>query len=308
MKFENINFPRRRNITMSLLLSTKYSNLNGDPDCGGAPRMDFATGQGLVTDVCIKRKLRNAINIRQDGVFMEDKEREFNKMYIDNTASLNAKDTDAVEKATGMTLAAFKTAAKKDPSIKRIVIQRLLNDYFDVRFYGAVLTAILSRVTGVVQVCIGETVDPVDLIPLKVVRQAIATDKEVFEDGKETMFGEKTVIAYGLYRVDIVIDAIRAQENGFTAKDVAVLYDGIIHMFDHDRSAARSKVDVRRAIAWERQEDDDDTADWKLWETLKVEAVPDVKEGKRHARCYEDYVVTLDTAAVPSTVYVRELV
>ncbi len=261
------------------------SNINEDPNKKNMPRMDPETKHGLVTGECIKRHLRQTILERHGG------KPGYGRLYIDNSASLQAKDEQAVREATGMSKSEFSEACKKDNSLRTLVSKHIAKTYFDVRFFGGVHARLLARQNGPVQVDVGCTVDPIHLV-----------DRVKPKYKHPEILEKASVTKYGLYAVSCSVDNIAATKTGFAQEDLDVLLDAILHMFDSEKTQRRVKATVRKVVAFE-QDASFDVPEWKLEGCVKATLNAGVEAPEK----FEDYTITVDTAALPETVKVTTL-
>lgn len=291
------NILGRKHAMVALVMATD-SNPNGDRDNNGAPRVDERTGQGEMTDVCIKRHLKDTMAVLDPTL----------EQYIKNNRPLNEKLAEAAE-ANGMTLSGLESAIKGDRSVFLPVREYLLNKYFDLRAFGGLLAKLTQPIKGPVQFAIAKSVLPVEVKTLGLTSQGIPTAEKFHEEGIKTVMGEKSVVRHGLYVVRGEISAVQAAETGFTEEDKDLLLQAMAHMFDFDKSAARPDMRVcalydfeypdRLGLACHTD---------KLWEAVKVAPVPEVLDGTRPATKYSDYFVGLDEASIPEGVVVHKLV
>ena len=219
-----------------ILFDVENGNPNGDPDAGNSPRMDAETGYGFVTDVCIKRKIRNYVSLTKEG------EAGY-QILIKSDKALNEKFTDAYE-AEGLER---KQKGKKADDVKK-ARDYMCKNYFDVRIFGAVMSTgedPCGIVRGPVQINFAKSLSPINIQDVTITRQARTT-----EDRKatgETEMGKKSVIPYALYRAEGYISAAQANKiTGMTDEDVELLWQAIINMFEEDHSAARGKMCTRK--------------------------------------------------------------
>lgn len=219
-----------------MLFDVGNGNPNGDPDAGNAPRMDAETGYGYVTDVCLKRKIRNYVELVKEG------EAGFN-ILVKPDRSLNAKFTEAYE-AEGLEVG---KKGKKTDDVKK-ACEYMCRNYYDVRTFGAVMSTgddPCGIVRGPVQLTFGRSVSPIAIEDVTITRQARTTDERV-ETGNTEM-GKKSIIPYALYRAEGYVSAALAQKTTqLSEDDLSVLWDAIINMFEIDHSAARGKMCMRK--------------------------------------------------------------
>ena len=281
------------------VVEVNNSNPNGDKEAHGAPRQDGATGLGLITDVCIKSKFLEAVREMYGDV----------ELFIEANRALNEKFEEAAREAAGMTVAELVNAMKKDRDAFTPVLQYLLERYFDMRTFGAVLAKLNRHVRGPAQFTIAQSVLPVELKTYALTSQGITTDKQFYEEGSNTMFGEKTVVRHGVYVIRGEVSAVQAEQTGFTEDDMEKLLQGMVHMFDFDKAAGRA--DMRLRGLWDFVYPDRlglEPTTTTLWESLKVTPVPEVLNGFRPATEFSDYIVSLDEASIPSKITIRKLV
>jgi len=228
--------PIKNRYEFTVIFDVENGNPNGDPDAGNMPRIDPETSAGLVTDVCLKRKIRNFVEI-----FKEDEP--YYNILVKPDKALNTKFTEAYE-AIGE-----KTGQKgKNPEAVRAARDYICQNYFDVRTFGAVMSTgndPCGIVRGPVQISFAKSVDPIFTQDITITRQARTTEDK--RDTGETEMGRKSIVPYGLYRADGYVSAMLAQKiTKFSEEDLELLWKAIINMFEHDRSAARGKMCVRK--------------------------------------------------------------
>jgi len=266
-------------------------NPNGDPDAGNLPRVDSETGHGLVTDVCLKRKLRNYLQLVKEGVEGHD-------IFVKEKAILNRLIGSAHDKAqTTATEGSDKTEAAR---------QIMCSRYFDVRAFGAVMTTgrNAGQVRGPVQLTFSRSVDRVIPMEHTITRMAVTTEAEaVKQQGNNRTMGRKFTIPYALYRCHGYISAPLAAQTGFGGDDLELLWEALENMFDHDRSASRGQMSTRKLIVFKHDSRLGNAPAHKLFEMVQVEAL------KRPARTFKDYRVDVPGQLdMPSGVTVVERV
>ena len=274
-----------------ILFDVENGNPNGDPDAGNMPRIDPETGLGLVTDVCLKRKIRNYVEMVKEG------DPNYG-IYIRESVPLNRSDATAYE-ALGVT--DVKKAKKDDPELDRKIRDFMCQHFFDIRTFGAVMTTFVKaalncgQVRGPVQLGFARSVDPI--VPQEVTITRVAITTEADAERKGTEMGRKYIVPYGLYRAEGFVSANLARKTtGFSEDYLALLWQAIIHMFDEDRSAARGKMAVRELIVFKHSGELGDAPAHKLFDTVRVQKTVDVP------RRYQDYEVTVDETAIPEGV------
>lgn len=279
----------------TVLFDVENGNPNGDPDAGNMPRIDPETGYGIVTDVCLKRKIRNCIE-----TLCEDKEGY--KIYIKDGVPLNDSDNTAYV-ALGTDEKKIKELKKDDPEIDKKICQFMCKNFFDIRTFGAVMTTFVKaalncgQVRGPVQLGFARSIDPIVTQEVTITRVAITTKKDA--ENKSTEMGRKYIVPYALYRVDGYISANLARKvTGFSEDDLALLWQSIINMFEYDRSAARGNMAVRELIVFKHASELGNAPAYKLFDTVSVKR----KDGVVTARSYNDYEVEVAEEKLPEGV------
>ena len=265
----------------TIIFDVENGNPNGDPDAGNLPRVDPETQHGIVTDVCIKRKIRNFVELYKEG------ESGYN-ILVKADRSLNSKFADAYKEkglATGQ--------KGKNPSDVRAARDYMCENYFDVRTFGAVMSTgedPCGIVRGPVQLGFASSIDPVFIQDITITRQARTTDDRMLTG--ETEMGRKSIIPYGLYRVDRYISAMLAQKiTGFNEADLELLWTAIINMFEHDRSAARGKMCMRKLYVFKHENAMGNAPAHMLFDKIRIEK----NEAVAVPRKYGDYIINVDT-------------
>lgn len=277
-------------------------NPNGDPDAGNMPRVDPEGGYGIVTDVCLKRKIRNYVDIVKEG------EPGFS-IYIQDGESLNAKEAAALAEL-GVDAKDFKKAKKADPDIDAKVRDVMCKAYYDVRTFGAVMTTFVKhalncgQLRGPVQLTFARSVDPVIPQEVSITRVVGTTDERNAENATE--MGRKYILPYALYRAEGYVSANLARKfTGFSEDDLELLWEAIVNMFEHDHSATRGKMAVRELIVFEHDSELGCAPSYKLFDAVTTKK----REGVEAPRCFGDYEpIAIDESVIPSGVTVRRLV
>lgn len=279
----------------TILFDVENGNPNGDPDAGNMPRIDPETGYGIVTDVCLKRKIRNCVE-----TMCEDKEGY--KIYIKDGVPLNESDNTAYI-AFGTDEKKIKELKKDDPEIDKKICQFMCNNFFDIRTFGAVMTTFVKaalncgQVRGPVQLGFARSIDPIVTQEVTITRVTITTKKDA--ENKSTEMGRKYIVPYALYRVDGYISANLARKvTGFSEDDLALFWQAIINMFEYDHSAARGNMAVRELIVFKHATELGNAPAYKLFDTVSVKR----KEGVIAARSYNDYEVEVAENKLPEGV------
>lgn len=264
-----------------MLFDVENGNPNGDPDAGNMPRTDPETSFGIVTDVCLKRKIRNFVELYKEG------EGGYN-ILVKSDRSLNSKFTEAYD-ALGLEK---KNKGKNADDVKKAQ-KYICDNYFDVRAFGAVMSTgddPCGIVRGPVQLNFAKSLDPVYVQDITITRQAVTTDKD-FAEKKQSEMGKKSLISYGLYRAEGYISALLAQKvTGFSDDDLEVLWTSIINMFENDRSAARGKMCLRKLYIFKHDSVLGNAPAHVLFDKIKIEK----KENIVAPRSFDDYVITID--------------
>ena len=264
-----------------LLYDVKNGNPNGDPSNGNMPRQHADTGYGYATDACIKRKIRNYIDVVKNG------EKGFAILYKPDRA-LNAKFRDAYEE-NGLPL--DKTKKGTSEEYENIGKKYMCNNYYDVRTFGAPMTTGTNScgiVTGPVQINFPESVSPIFPEEITITRQARTTEERM-QTG-DTELGTKQIIPYGLYRVEGYVSAMYAQKTGFTEEDLECLWEALENMFDLDHSASRGKVCFRGLYIFRHDSALGNAHSDDLFSKIQVKE----KEGVKTPASFKDYEVTVD--------------
>ena len=303
--------PIKNRYEFVILFDVENGNPNGDPDAGNMPRVDPETGLGIVTDVCLKRKIRNYVEtVKEDAAGW--------RIYVKDGIPLNRSDNEGflqagIENASGMKPEDLKKKikAKKDDGVDvdRVVRDFMCRNFFDIRTFGAVMTTMVKgalncgQVRGPVQLGFARSVEPI--VPQEVTITRVAITTEADAERKGTEMGRKYIVPYGLYRCEGYISANLARKTtGFSEEDLEMLWQAIINMFENDHSAARGKMAVRDLIVFKHDSELGCAPAWKLFESVKVER-KELNGGP--ARAYSDYVVTVDESAVPDGVTVTHM-
>ncbi len=283
-----------------VFFDVENGNPNGDPDAGNMPRIDPETGYGLVTDVCLKRKIRNFVETAKEG-------ESGYRIYIKDNVPLNTSDREACD-YLGVAPDKLKEAKKKDPDIDAKLRDFMCRNFYDIRTFGAVMTTFVKgalncgQVRGPVQLGFARSVDPI--LPQEVTITRVAIAKEDDAENKNTEMGRKYIVPYGLYRVEGYVSANLARKTtGFSEEDLELLWTAIMNMFENDHSAARGKMAVRELLIFRHDSELGCAPAHKLFDLVTAAHKPDVSV----PRCYDDYVITVDEAALPEGVTLRRM-
>lgn len=277
--------PIKNRYDFVILFDVENGNPNGDPDAGNMPRIDPETGYGLVTDVCLKRKIRNYVETVKEND-------ENYRIYIKDTVPLNRSDADAI-KALGIS-EDLKSAKKSDPDIDRRLRNYMCEHYYDIRTFGAVMTTFVKgalncgQVRGPVQLSFARSVDTI--IPQEVTITRVAITTEADAEKKGTEIGRKYIVPYALYRAEGYVSANLARKTtGFSEDDLQLLWEAILNMFENDHSAARGKMAVRELIVFKHSSELGNAPAYKLFDAVTVQR----RDPTAPARSYRDYTVTV---------------
>lgn len=281
-----------------ILFDVENGNPNGDPDAGNMPRIDPETNYGLVSDVCIKRKIRNyveAVKENQEGY----------RIYIKEGVPLNNSDAEACA-YVGVEPDKIKDEKKKNPDIDNRIRNFMCQNFFDIRTFGAVMTTFVKgnlncgQVQGPVQIGFSRSIDPI--VPQEITITRVAITKADDAVNKGTEMGRKHIVPYGLYRTEGYISANLARKTtGFSESDLELLWDAIINMFENDHSAARGKMAVRKLIIFKHDSEFGNAPSHKLFDAVKVSR----KENVDVARSFDDYNVEIQMDKIPDGVHME---
>ena len=291
-----------------VLFDVENGNPNGDPDSGNMPRIDPESGLGLVTDVCLKRKIRNYVEtVKEDAKGY--------KIYIKEDVPLNRSDREACE-SLGITetedkkvTEALKKLKKSDKDVDIKLRDYMCDNFYDFRTFGAVMTTFVKaslncgQVRGPVQLGFARSIDPIVSQEVTITRVAITTEKDA--ENKSTEMGRKNIVPYGLYRVEGYISANLARKvTGFSEEDLDLLWEAIINMFENDHSAARGKMAVRELIVFKHSKELGDCPAYKLFDAVEVRK----KEEIEYPRKYQDYTVQIHEEMIPDSVEMKRMI
>lgn len=269
-----------------ILFDVENGNPNGDPDAGNMPRVDPESGYGLVTDVCLKRKIRNYVEM------IKEDEKGYH-IYIKENVPLNRSDEEAYD-YVGVDSDSVKQKKKDDPDLDRKIRDFMCDNFFDIRTFGAVMTTFVKdklncgQVRGPVQLSFARSVEPILPQEVTITRVAITTEKDA--ENKGTEMGRKYIVPYALYRAEGYISANLARKvTGFSEEDLELLWQAILNMFENDHSAARGKMAVRKLIIFKHDSELGCAPAHKLFDGVKIQRRKDVEI----ARGFSDYEVEL---------------
>jgi len=281
-----------------LVFDVASGNPNGDPDAGNAPRTDPETGHGFVSDVCLKRKVRDFVML---------KKRENNHceegydIYVKEKSVLNAKHQEAYDAQRLKTDVKGKERQDNEEKARKWMCQH----YYDVRTFGAVMSTEINagQVRGPVQFVFARSVEPIVALEQAITRMAVTNERDL---EKERTIGRKQIVPYAVYVAHGFISPHLAQGDrgtGFSDADLGLLWEALLNMFEVDRSAARGEMATRKLIAFKHESMIGNAPAHVLFERVKIER----KDPSRPARAYADYAVTVDKENLPAGITVHEL-
>ncbi len=284
-----------------VLFDVENGNPNGDPDAGNMPRVDAETGYGIITDVCLKRKIRNYVEAA-----CEDKEGY--RIYIKDNVPLERSDKEAY-KYLGIEEGKAKELKKNDQDADLKIRNFMCQNFFDIRTFGAVMTTFVKaalncgQVRGPVQFGFARSIDRVLPQEITITRVAITTEKDAQK--KNTEIGRKFIIPYALYKVEGYVSANLARKvTGFSEADLQLLWKAIINMFECDRAAARGNMAVRELIVFKHDSELGEAPAYKLFDTIKITR----NNQEAPARAYSDYTITIDEDKIPAGVTMKRMI
>ncbi len=290
-----------------IIFDVKDGNPNGDPDAGNLPRVDTETGEGLITDVCIKRKVRNYVllvkaNMLGFDIFVKEKailNQQIEKAYTDLGIDLSKAPTDPAD---------GKKRNKEGQGQGNEILQakeRLCQVFFDIRTFGAVMStgANAGQVRGPVQLTFARSVDPIVTSEHAITRMAVATEAEAEkQSGDNRTMGRKNTVPYGLYVAYGFVSPALAAQTGFSEEDLALLWEALVGMFDQDHSAARGMMATQKLIIFKHDSALGNAPSHKLFDLVTVEKKQNIEVPRKFA----DYNVTINRSALPTGVEIIE--
>ncbi len=278
----------KNKIDFLYIFDVQDGNPNGDPDAGNLPRVDAETGMGLVTDVCLKRKVRNYVQVAKELTSGYD-------IFIKEKAILN-NSIDAAHEEECVVTATDRTMAARDVMCKK---------FYDVRTFGAVMSTgkNAGQVRGPIQLTFARSVDPIMTSEHSITRMAVATEKEAEKQGGDNRtMGRKATIPYGLYVCHGFISANLAKQTGFSEDDLQLFWEALKNMFDVDRSAARGLMSAQKLIVFQHNSMLGNAPANKLFDRVKIEKTTEIP------RSFSDYCVTIDRDNLPEGVEIIEMI
>jgi CRISPR-associated protein Csd2 len=279
------------------LFDVTDGNPNGDPDAGNLPRVDAETGQGLVTDVCLKRKVRNYVGLVHH-------EQPPHEIYIKERAVLNEQHERAYKALE------LKSESKKLPKDNAKAIELtawMCKNFYDIRTFGAVMTTDVNcgQVRGPIQLTIARSISPIVASEYAITRCAVTNEKDA---EKERTIGRKFAVPYGLYKGFGYINPSLAERTGFGEEDLALFKKALAEMFEHDRSAARGQMRPVRCIAFRHEHKLGNARADQLFARVKIELKNEARDDKRPPRSKDDYIISVAGSDLPEGVTIEEWV
>ena len=259
-----------------LLFDVKDGNPNGDPDAGNLPRLDAETGQGLVTDVCLKRKIRNFVALTKDQTDSTEKLQDGKKrfeIYVKEKAVLNKQHERAYVAIGRKDILDGDEKKRKGGDAVNDAREWMCANFFDIRTFGAVMSTGVNcgQVRGPIQLTFARSIDPIVASEHSITRMAVATEAEAEkQQGDNRTMGRKFTVPYGLYMAHGFVSSFLARQTGFSDDDLAVLWDALLTMFEHDRSAARSEMATRGLYIFKHDSELGNAPAHKLFDLIHV--------------------------------------
>ena len=299
--------PIKNRYDFMLVFDVKDGNPNGDPDAGNLPRVDAETGQGLVTDVCLKRKVRNYVQLTKGtetgyDIFVKEKailNQVIDQVYTDLKIDLEKPPVDADDGKKRN-----KEGQGQGSEVQK-ARDKMCMDYFDVRTFGAVMStgANAGQVRGPIQLTFGRSIDPVVTLEHSITRMAVATEAEAEkQSGDNRTMGRKNTVPYGVYVAYGFISPALAAQTGFSEEDLDLFWKALTDMFEHDHSAARGMMATQRLIVFKHDSALGNAHAHKLFERVKIA----LKDKAKPPRDFSDYAVNVDRTALPQGIQVIE--
>ena len=282
-----------------LLFDVTNGNPNGDPDAGNSPRIDPETGHGLVSDVCLKRKIRNFVCLARTE---KGKPADGYDIYVKEKAILNLQHQRAYD---ALKLKSDVKGKDKEGAADK-ARQWMCQTFFDIRMFGAVMTTGINcgQVRGPVQLAFSRSVDPIVSLEQSITRMAVTTEKEAeAQQGGNRTMGRKEIVPYALYVVHGFVSPHLAADTGFSQADLDLLWQALKMMFEVDRSAARGEMSSRKLIVFEHESMLGNAPAHALFDRVKIRR----KDASRPARAWSDYEVAFDRTGLPKGITAQEL-
>lgn len=286
----------KNKIDFALFIDVQDGNPNGDPDAGNLPRVDAETGEGLISDVCLKRKIRNYVQIAKAGTPGYD-------IFIKEKAVLNNLIDEAYADET---VKSKEAKGKKAGDQVNAARDFMCRKYYDIRTFGAVMTTgkNAGQVRGPIQLTFARSADPIVSMEHSITRVAVTTDKEAEKQGGDNRtMGRKATVPYGLYVCHGFISPSLAKQTGFSVEDLQLFWDALKNMFDCDRSASRGLMSTQKLIVFTHESELGNAPANKLFELVQIR-----KKAEGAPRSFSDYEISVDSSRLPEHVQVSELI
>lgn len=293
-----------------LFFEVENGNPNGDPDAGNMPRIDPETSHGLVTDVCLKRKVRNYIEIarsdvlgfdvyvREGVILNEQHKRAYLEVKPENEFIWDANKRPSLGKNKD------EDTKKKALAIANSLRMFMCTNFYDIRTFGAVMSTDVNcgQVRGPVQMGFARSIDTIIPQDISITRVAVTKEEGGKKEGKDQEMGRKHIVPYGLYRAEGYVSASLAQKTGFSEEDLDLFWEALLNMFEHDHSAARGKMASRKLVIFEHESLLGNAPAHKLFDLIKVER----KDCQKPPRAFSDYMINVDHGAKPNGITIIE--
>ena len=285
-----------KRIDFVFYFDVRDGNPNGDPDAGNLPRVDLETGHGLVTDVCLKRKIRNYVGLVK-------KEQPPYEIYVKEKAVLNSQHERAYKECK--LKSTKKKLPKKEEDARRLTAW-MCENFFDIRAFGAVMTTEVNcgQVRGPIQFAMARSVDPIISQEHALTRCAVTNEKDL---EKERTMGRKFTVPYGLYRVHGFVNPHLAEQTGFSDDDLQLLWKSLEQMFEYDRSAARGEMASRTLITFEHDSELGNAPAHKLFDRVSESRKEESNGEWKPARSFDDYTISVDEKNKPTGIKIHEV-
>ena len=299
--------PINKRYEFALLFDVTNGNPNGDPDAGNAPRIDPETGKGFVSDVCLKRKIRDFVTLVKNDKESQKPEEGYD-IYVKIGGVLERSHREAYK-----TLGLKEKEKSKDKKKSNVEQARdwMCEKYYDIRTFGGVLTLDINcgQVRGPVQIAFAQSVDPITPLEQSIVRKAVATEREagsqIEKHGQVTgTFGRKEIIPYALYEAHGFISPYFAEDTGFSNDDLEILWEALKMMFEHDRSSSRGEMSTRKLIVFEHDKPLGCAPAHKLFDRINIERS---NGSEKPARSFGDYTVKINKDDLPEGITIHEM-
>jgi CRISPR-associated protein Csd2 len=292
-----------------LLFDVKDGNPNGDPDAGNLPRVDAESGRGLVTDVCLKRKVRNFVGMTKDQTEITESldgvKKRF-EIYVKEKAVLNNQHKRAYVGIGKPELLEGDDKKRKGGDAVDEARQWMCRNFFDVRTFGAVMSLGVNcgQVRGPVQLTFARSIDPIVALEHSITRMAVATEAEAEKQGGDNRtMGRKFTVPYGLYAAHGFVSSFLAKQTGFDEGDLELLWQALAQMFEHDRSAARGEMSTRGLYVFKHDSELGNASAHNLFDLIQAK-----KNTEEPARDFSDYSVKVNAAGLPTGVTLQRIV